>query len=256
MRIHTLALAGLLLTNCSTQTEEIENPVTGQLELKYEYYENENGQKIKHGECIEWYADGTKRLVSNYLDGELNGESIFYKNKDTIAYNNYKDGILHGTCLLKNSNDVVLAKYTYLDGVLDGKQEYYHANGKIRITGNFTLGISDGEWVYFSRNGKKAGSLNVDLGTPKELIGKWKVKDKKEAYYEFNEDGDYTYSAPLFKYSSSATQQLSGIVQASSKIQLLSRNGRFSFTFEVIEIQNDVIKLIDENGSEVVWERV
>lgn len=250
----TFLLSSLaILTSCSNETEEITNPETGQLELRYEYYLDDDGQKVKDGELVEWYLDGSKRLVQNYEDGVLQGQSIFYKNKDTIAYNNYVDGERHGECLMKNSQGITFSVINYKDGILDGKQEYFYHSGKRKCIGYFHSGSPHGEWSYYDEKGNDIGTFNNNGGFPSELTGTWTIDDKDNRFYIFDKNGAFSFYAPLFKYSVEPSEIITGMVYVGQKIQLLYNNGREYESFEIISLKEDEIILRNLESNLEKW---
>lgn len=252
-----LYVAGMIIimSSCGPNVEEIINPKTGQLELRYEYYLDPDGQKIKDGELVEWYPNGKKRLVQNYVSGILEGESIFYKNLDTIAYNNYENNKLHGKCEMKNSKGIVFARMKYKEGFLDGLQEYFYHTGTRKCIGEYIQGISEGKWSYFDSSGRRIGDLNNTMGFPKELVGTWTVNNKKEVFYTFSNDGTFRYYAPLFKYGGNPTKLMEGLSICGQKLELLLPNGRPFESFELKSISSNEFILLNDNTEKETWTR-
>lgn len=200
----------ILFYSCSNKTEEISDPKTGTVLKKYEYYLDENGQKVKDGISSEWYPDGNLRLTENYKNGKREGESIFYKSQDTIHVNNYENDKLNGKCILKNSRDDVLSLYHYSNGQLYGKVQYNYPNGKKHIVGEFTNNLQTGQWNYFDKYGKKVAILNFKDGISIQTLGKWLIDNNPSSYFIFREDGTYGMYEPYNKYSTNSTESIGG----------------------------------------------
>jgi len=113
-----------------------------------------NGKK--HGKCIQFYRSGIPYIISNYVDGEIHGQSEyyfangklkskynyvngkrhgkhieFYLNFDSPLYeDNYVDGLKHGICISYYITGVKEREEEYIYGNLIKTIEYY-TSGKI-----------------------------------------------------------------------------------------------------------------------------
>lgn len=102
-----------LLSSCGNDVEEIKNPVTGLLEKKYEYYLDDNGQKVMDGEYTEWNSDGSVSIKKSHVDGKLNGEFTYYKSKDVIYFGNHENDKLNGVVRQEDSKGNVIEEYVH-----------------------------------------------------------------------------------------------------------------------------------------------
>ena len=234
--------------SCGNKVEEIKNQSNGQLTVRYEYYLDDSGQKIKDGKYVEWYNDGTKRLEQNFENGKLQGEAIFHQSIDSICFNNYKNGKLDGTCILKNSKGTLLSKYQYKNGDLDGQQEYNYSNGKLMLKAIYNKNIPSKKWFYFNDKGESIGTFTFKNGVCQELIGTWKNVIKRENYYIFNKDGSFIFKAPMFQFDENASELLHGQTIVGNRLRNYSNNGALIDEFMVFLIQKDIILLEGENG--------
>lgn len=252
-----ITITTLILSSCGNEVEEIKNPSTGQLTLRYEYYKDDSGQKIKDGEYFEFYPNGKKKIESHYKDGVLEGTSIYYESEDVIAFNNYKNGKLDGECRTQNSKGIITNVYHYKKDKLDGQTVYNFDNGKPHIKINYKNGIPSGKCELFDNNGKISSTLNFNNGAAKEFTGKWKVENVKEQYYEFDNIGDMKFYAPLFRYSNDPVVLYSGFYTIGKSIKFFTLNGRLKETYSLIEISKNKIVVFDEtNLEENIWTRI
>lgn len=247
-----IAISAIILSSCGNEVEEVKDPRTGQLTLRYEYYNDDSGQKIKDGESVQWYKNGTKRLVEHYKDGILEGESIFYKSADSIYYNNYQNGKFESTCLLKDSKGTILTSLNFKNDMLNGKQLYNDDKGKLQLNATFKDNIPIGKWQYYDDKGKKVGSFSFKNGICQELIGTWKIEDKKECYYIFHKDGTAEFKSPLYINSLTAATLYHGLVEIDNKIKIYNGAGRLMDELTVFNISKNKIMLLDFINHEIL----
>jgi hypothetical protein len=257
--IYTIATL-MLLYSCGNETEEIKNPATGLLEKKFEYYLDDNGQKVKDGEYTEWNSNGDIRLKTLYKDGKKEGISTFYQSKDSIYISYYKDGFREGECRYENSNGVVLGLYNYKSGKLNGATTYNYPNGKPYLKAHYDQDLPTGTWKYFNLAGKQTGTLTMnDHFVPNELIGKWWIVGEYLTFFEFKKDGYVGYCAPLNSYSNEPFEQMSGDIKMGRDLTLQfgsSSHGK-SMNFDIISVDKKKIVLRGiSNEIEVTLEKM
>lgn len=247
-------LLTLILSSCGNDVEEIKDPSTGTVLKRYEYYTDDNGQKVKDGEYTEWFADGSLKLQENYEDGKKEGECKVYQGKDSIYINIYQNGKRNGICSLESSNGTILATYTYKDNKQNGETVYNYANGKPYCKANYINDIPQGKWTYFDEKGKKTGQLTLDSGIPKELIGIWEVQGLQMTYFTFNDEMITSVWEPYNKYALEPFESMRG--HYSFGRYLLMRFGAGAFTkgfdFEIKSIEKDKLVLWN-TGTEEEW---
>ena len=205
-----LLIIPILLFSCKNDVEKITDPLTGTVLKQYDYYLDDNGQKVKDGTSSEWNSNGTIRLTENFKDGKREGESIFYESKDSIRVNRFKDDKLDGECILKNSKDVVLSVYNYSNGQKHGTMQYNTVSGEKHIVGEYKNDLQIGSWLYFDKNGKQVAKINFKDGVPTDVIGKWLIDEDPNAYFLFKDDGTYSLWEKYNKYALKPTETNGG----------------------------------------------
>ncbi len=87
-----------------------------------------------NGESTKYYDKGTIMETSNYKDGQRDGVTIWYANKD------------------KTQGEMV-AKYTYKNGKFDGLQETFYENGVVKTRKMFADNVQNGHAYEFYEDG-------------------------------------------------------------------------------------------------------
>jgi antitoxin component YwqK of YwqJK toxin-antitoxin module len=249
-----------LLSSCGNEVEEITDPSTGTVLTRYEYYTDDNGQKVKDGEYTEWKKDGSLQKKENYKDGKLEGESIYYQSQDSVYFNYYKEGRKEGVCRLENGKGLVLSSFSYKNDALNGETVYNYLNGKPYIKAKYESGLPTGTWKYYDETGKETGTLTFNENyVPKELIGAWWIKDMRLTYFEFKEDGYVGYWAPFNKFSLEPFEQMSGnfTVGRHLRLQFGTQSHGKLFGFDIKSIGKKKIVLLNKgDGSEFILEKL
>jgi hypothetical protein len=250
----------VLLSSCGNDVEEITDPSTGTVLTRYEYYSDENGQKVKDGEFIEWKKDGSIGRKENYKDGKLDGENLLYQSKDSIFFNYYKAGEKNGVCRLENQNGIVLSTYSYKDDFLTGATTYNYPSGKPYIKAQYDTGLPTGTWKYFNQVGKQTGTLTMnDNFIPNELVGKWWIVGEHLTFFEFKEDGYVGYWAPWNNYSNEPFEQMSGDFSVGRHLRLQFGNSSHGklLGYDIMSIDKKEIVLRKiSDGSEMTLEKM
>lgn len=238
----------LLLFSCSNEIEEITDPITGVVLKKYEYYNDDSGQKIKDGTYTEWNSDGSIKWTCNYEDGKLEGEEIVYIKGDSIIYNNYKNDLKEGRCRIEYKG-IITRDLNYSEGKLNGKQQYFYPDGKLNIEGFMKDNITSDTWKHYNQKGHNIATFTYnENGTPNELIGKWTQENDegKEVYYLFNEKGIGEFHSPLFKYSKDPVLQLEGFYQLGTNLVL--QDGVNIISMKILTFEKNRMKVIYNDG--------
>jgi|SRR5690554_2186975 len=239
-----------ILFSCGNNVEEIKDPTSGVVLIKYEYYTDDLGQKIKDGKYTEWNRDGSLKLDCEYTDGKKEGSEIYFATKDSVIHNTYVAGERSGACLTI-VDGVTIQELNFLDGKLNGKQRFYYHNGKLKSEGSMVDYRAVNNWKYYSPEHDHITELNFnENGISKELIGKWSLqrKDGKEEFMLLDKSGAFEYHSPLFKYDRKAIKQLSGVVLFGSQLVLGTRGG--NLTYDIRYLYGDTLSLIDKKGIE------
>lgn len=258
-KIFLPVLLSVVLTSCGNDIEEITDPSTGTVLTRYEYYTDDNGQKVKDGEYVEWKKDGSILRKENYKDGKLEGENIFYQSKDSVFFNYYEAGERNGVCRLENQNGVVLSSYTYKNDLLWGTTTYNYASGKPYLKAQYEDGLPSGSWKYFNEAGKETGTLTFKDGIPKEMVGEWWIVGERLAFFEFRDDGYVGYWAPFNDYTVEPFEQMSGIYMVGRHLKLNFGNSTHGkkFGYDIVSIDKKKIVLRNiSNDSEMILEKM
>lgn len=237
------------LVGCGNEVEEITDPTTGTVLKRYEYYLDENGQKVKDGTYTEWNNDGTIRWACNFKDGIQHGEEKVYMKPDSILYNNFIDGEKDGISKVVYK-DIILRELNYSKGLLEGKQLYYHPNGKLNVEGYTKGSLTTKVWKHYDSKGKLIATFHYnDWYMPKELIGKWvqQTDDGKEIFYVFNESGSAEFYEPTFRGQKSATLQIKGLLFMGPKFHITD-GVRREIIMDVVSFEKDKLILRNKAG--------
>ena len=108
--------------------------------IKRTFYSNDtindtifsNADKLE-GEFKSFYPNGNIKLISNYIDGKLNGTYNFYYEKNEIINVQcvYINGKLHGKYLKFFPNGNIKLNCTYINGIKHGQCKRFYSNGII-----------------------------------------------------------------------------------------------------------------------------
>lgn len=234
-----------LLASCGNDVEEIKDPSTGIVLKRYEYYTDDNGQKIKDGVYTEWRANGSMRLQENYVDGKREGESKVYHGKDSIYINVYKNDERNGICRLENTSGTVLGTYSYKDDLLHGETVYNFENGKPYLKANYALSIPEGTWTYYDEKGKETAQLTLEMGIPQELLGVWEVEGMRMTYFTFNDEMITTIWEPYNKFATKPYESMKGQYAFGRYLIMKFGGGAFTkgFDFEIRSLEKDKLVL-------------
>lgn len=125
------------------------------LEFNYKY-------DASHGTHREWLENGDLVCEKHYLDGLLHGQSIentvrtrynydicvsekYISNKHTVS--NYKNGLLDGDQIYYNSDNKISKALCYRDGSLNGVQTYNNHFGNMVQQITYSNGLIDGKFI-------------------------------------------------------------------------------------------------------------
>jgi antitoxin component YwqK of YwqJK toxin-antitoxin module len=114
-----------------------------------------NGKKYI-GEWL-YYHDNKKAIMTteNYNDsGNLHGKKqVFYDNGKVAELANFVDGKLEGESVWYSLKSVTLKVFMYQNDELHGVSKIYNMRGELIIDGQYKRGKKTGIWKYF-KNGK------------------------------------------------------------------------------------------------------
>ena len=108
---------------------------------------------VKHGEWVEFDANGLVTTKSEYSEGRIQKKVGFEDEKETTEerYEYYENGQLW-------------IRENYKDGKQHGLTELYYENGQLSIKGNFKDGEQHGLLKYFSEDGSLQRSYKYENG--------------------------------------------------------------------------------------------
>jgi len=108
------------------------------------------------GEFRDSYADGSKRFIGNYKNGEADGSFTWYfPNGKVRTKGQYVNGEKNGEWLNYYESGKLKYKYTYNYGDLEGKYFNYYEDGTVEIEANYKYGEKEGAYTRYFWNGKK-----------------------------------------------------------------------------------------------------
>lgn len=261
----------VLLVSCSSKVEEIKNPITGKLALRYEYKLDKDHQKIKDGKLVEWNSSGLKIKEAHYKDGKLNGKyQTWSKDGVKIIESHYKNGELDGKATEWNNDGTLFKELNYSDDKLEGKN-VFHMNDSISriftcksdiedgpyfiksnknimlVKGEYKENKPSGTWIYYNQNKQQKFKIHFIDGYCKEFLGKWKLLEEKDIYYSFGKDGSFKVQKLLNgDYLSTGI----GKVLYTNHLIFTRTTGAFGYgkiqEYEIININKNEIKLAFE----------
>lgn len=150
----------------------------------------ENGSWLK-------YYDSLPQLAweINYLIGEKNGKSIFFrKNGDTTLWENYKNGLLNGVKRTYYRGTRLKKESNYLNGVLHGPFKFYSPDTVLLDDLNFANGKKDGNLKYFYNDGTLMKTENWDEGAKIGIFKSFYYQghlQSKESYKKGSREGEF-----------------------------------------------------------------
>jgi antitoxin component YwqK of YwqJK toxin-antitoxin module len=239
----------IFLTSCGNEIFEIKDPKTGKLLLKYEYYEDENGQLIKDGEYLEWYADGSKKCELNYENDSLDGSCVYYDKDGSLRINNYHLGRLDGEQLIKSSKGTLISKENFENNRFHGKQEYFYPSGKLQRIGSYQSGKKIGDWKFFDRKGKLYFKLTFKNDICQQFIGDWVLEDARNTIFQFKNDGTFVFKAPYFKNFGEPVVQGQGVFLVENFLEMKDTSNGGLWKYEVFSVEKNMIILINHNAN-------
>lgn len=163
-------------------------------QIYYELKKNDNGH----------YLDTT--LWENYANGVLHGTKRTYYDSSKIKREvNYTNGVFDGSFKIYNRLGVVIQELTYKQGKKDGEGKYYYDDGELLKTESWDMGIKNGEFKIFYYGGQIQESENYKKGRKEGWFeefypdGKEKrtvlyKKDELIEEHRFDEHGRETYT--------------------------------------------------------------
>jgi len=132
---------------------------------------------VKHGEWVEFDANGLVKTKSEFSDGQLQKKVGFedgketteeryryYENGQLSSKSNYKDGELHWLQEGYRENGQLSYKHNFKDKKKHGLQEDYHENGYLEFKRSYKSGYKHGLWKRYYKTGQLQYEENYQDG--------------------------------------------------------------------------------------------
>jgi hypothetical protein len=113
-----------------------------------------NGQIVREGPTIRWYANGKREYVGNYANGRQDGLwSTWHPTGDLSKEETYVNGVLEGPQTAYFSNGLKAEEGLLVNGRRSGDWTIWGESPRTRLVGNYTDGDRNGRWVLYDENG-------------------------------------------------------------------------------------------------------
>ena len=118
-----------------------------------------------------WFPKGSRSFQGEYVNDKREGLWQEYSRDNILrSKTNYRDGTIHGERLFYYPSGQVKSSHTYQFGILDGPAKGFHPNGRRAFVGQYGKNVPQGEWTRFGAKGKSVTrALFVD-GVEQNLI--------------------------------------------------------------------------------------
>ena len=134
--------------------------------------------------------EGGRRLVVNLNNGILNGKyDEYYANGNRFTLGNYVNGKKEGEWTVYTENEKVWKKYQYKNDQLDGRYtSYYAKTGAQETVGNYENGKMTGTWTEYYENGSRKSQGNYSDGQKNGLFTEWNTSGGKKSEINYVND--------------------------------------------------------------------
>lgn len=134
-----------------------------------------------------FYTDGSRKAVENYVNGKLEGESIYYhENGNISSRTNYHNDLEEGESVTFYLSGADRTKEKYKNGKLEGEKRIYYTNGTIHYIENYVADSISGKAMSYHENGQLETASNYVNG---------KIDGPIKGYHENGQlsyEGQYT----------------------------------------------------------------
>ena len=126
-------LDDLVLRNGIYYKKFYDTPYTGKVEVGgYPYQTGVITSGRKEGEWLEYWGSGQLNKRSNYINGKLNGKTIWYhQNGNFWSITDYKDDVRNGKILVFNVYGILIQDLTFKNGYKHGLNIDYNKDYNI-----------------------------------------------------------------------------------------------------------------------------
>jgi antitoxin component YwqK of YwqJK toxin-antitoxin module len=116
---------------------------------------------------IEYYYNGQEKLVSEVVNGKLDGKSTEYYEDGTVkSVGFYKEGLTHGRFESYYEDGTIKFTGEGINGKNHGKATSYYRNGNPELVNHYVNGMSDGLFIKYYENGVIKGEGTMKNGKP------------------------------------------------------------------------------------------
>ncbi len=115
---------------------------------------------LPYGIWRTYYESGNLQSVTNYDDGEVDGDFYYYfdkKPRKLMIQAHFDHDLLDGEYSEYWENGAIKAKLNYKDGKLHGEALYYFPTGQIKTKGKYRNGEKKGKWLFYNKKGEVIG---------------------------------------------------------------------------------------------------
>lgn len=143
----------IFFSSCSN-VEVVENKdEAGRL---IERYTVDKKSKLKDGLHETFFPSGSKSEESNYKNGVLRGEQIFYFENGQISESRNFDagGAFSGPYKSYHETGKLKSEGQYTNGSMSGKWKFFYRSGNIKEIVHFRDGVENGPFIEYYENGK------------------------------------------------------------------------------------------------------
>src|SRR5690606_1689367 len=103
-----------------------------------------------------YYENGKLRVVSNFKNGEVDGESKgYYENGKLRVVSNFKNGKLEGQIKIYYESGQLKDILNYKNGLMEGEYKGYYESGSVKVVESYVNDEVDGKTRYYYENGKE-----------------------------------------------------------------------------------------------------
>jgi len=193
----TINLANIIAASIEeTSVQIIEQRVLGAdgtLRATKRYYLNPKNEEILHGQQIEFFKNGQKRLETNYQHGKLDGVQIEYHQLEGInsisRIGHWTDNLKSGRWIWFDANGERSSECFYKEDKIVGykrhwdrgklsqlefydkndnivRLESFYPNGRKSKRGKFKNGVKHGAWTYWDNDGNITSKCEWKYGEP------------------------------------------------------------------------------------------
>ena len=117
-------------------------------------FEGKYKNRLKEGEWVYFFKNGSIKSVGNYSEGTKIGTHIYYHNNGQLLKKiNYQNGDINGELKEYFKNGKLKSKANYINGNINGKYLEYHDNGKLKADGYYQYGFKIGLFKFYNKKG-------------------------------------------------------------------------------------------------------